>query len=354
MITIPIENQLSYKSIARNKDLKLEIKNHCNFPNRVLVVDIRGHCFLCTCEAWLPISVGQIQDFDALEKIWSSSTARELQQDIAEKKFSHCAVDRCGVLTKDQRIVDYSDPIHQKHPEDLYYVSVNIDDSCNLICPSCRSDQIMITQGSDYQQRLQQVNHLMQLLQEFDHPCQITMTGNGDPLASAIMRPLIHNFRPRHNHTIRLFTNGLLLKKQLSQATVINNISQYFISIDAGSACVYEQVRRPGRWNVLIKNLDFLQQLIKSTKATVLLMFVLQASNHNDMQNFVDLCQHYGFSGIINRLEDWGTWKDFEKHDVIGNQAHPLHSSTLQYLRNLYQTRPINIIFNPSLESLCQ
>lgn len=353
-LTIPIENELSYRSIPRNKDLKLDIHNTCDFPSRVLVVDRRGHCFVCSCEAWLPISVGQIQDFDRLEQVWSNPVAQSLQQDIAEKKFTHCAVDRCGILFKNQRIVEYGDPSHQKHPNDFYYISINIDDSCNLSCPSCRKDLVMITQGPEYEQRLQQVNHIMKLLENFDHPCHITMTGNGDPLASAIMRPLIHQYRPRHNHTIRLFTNGLLLEKQLRESTIVDNITQYFISIDAGSADVYHLVRRPGRFDVLINNLNFLSELVKRTKATVLLKFVLQQDNYMDMKNFVDLCARYQFNGVINRLEDWGTWEKFSDQDVIGNIDHPNHAEAIQNLKEIYWARYPGISFNPSLVKICQ
>ena len=44
--------------------------------------------------------------------------------------------------------------------------------------------------------------------------------------------------------------------KDLNDNPIVDNISQYFISIDAGSESVYEQVRRPGKFNILINNFD--------------------------------------------------------------------------------------------------
>lgn len=351
-VVIPIENQLSYNSIPRNKDLKLDIKNSCNVPSRVLVVDRRGNCFVCSCEAWLPISVGQIQDFTTLEQVWNSPVAKFLQDDVAQKKFTHCAVDRCGILIKDQKIINYSPTATD--PDDYFNISINIDDSCNLTCPSCRTSKIMITQGQEYEQRLSQVYHMVNLLENFEHPCHITMTGNGDPLASAIMRPLIHNYRPKNNHTIRLFTNGLLLKKQLSDSSILKSITQYFISIDAGSKPVYEIVRQGGRWNNLLENLDWLKEIKKQTNATVLLKFVLQKDNWHDMENFADLCESHGFNGVINRLEDWGTWKDFAKHDVIGNALNPDHASAMQALKHVYRRVSTQLQFNSSLAQLAK
>ena len=346
---IPILNQLSYRSIPRNKDLKLTITNSCDFASRVLVVDTNGECFICACEAWLPISVGNILDFALLKDIWSTPAAVALQQDIAQKKFTHCAVDRCGILHNDQRAIEYTG---RKDVDDCYYISINIDDSCNLQCPSCRPDLKMETSGEGFDRKSKMVNHLVQLLEKFDQPAHVIMTGNGDPLASSIMRPLLHNYSPPKNQTIRLFTNGLLLEKQLADNPIVNNISQYFISIDAGSEEVYERVRLGGKHKQLLKNFDFLCELIRSTGASVLLKFVLQRDNWADMEPFVLLCKRYQFEGVINRLEDWGTWPNFSEHDVIGNIHHVEHVPAVAELRRVYKLYCNQMQFNSSLKDL--
>lgn len=348
---IPIANQLSYHSIPRNKELGLTINNSCDLVHRVLVVDREGECFICACEAWLPISVGNIVDFDCLEDVWKSPAARELQADIRSGKYTHCAVDRCGVLERNIQAVEFTG---RKKEKDCYYVSINIDDSCNLRCPSCRTNLVMNTDGPDYDRRLHMVTHLVKLLENFDQPTHIVMSGNGDPLASAIMRPLLHSYKPRHNHTIRLFTNGLLMEKQLSDNDIVDSITQYFISIDAGSKQVYEQVRLGGSHSVLLKNFDFLRTLVDKTGAHVLLKFVLQKDNYLDQEQFIKLAQHYNFSAVINRLDDWGTWQQFNEHDVIGNADHPEHESAVQELRRVYNLYKDTVQFNPSLRAICQ
>lgn len=349
--TIPIANQLSYRSIPRNKDLKLSITNHCDFPSRTLVVDNLGNCFVCACEAWLPITVGNILEFDHLQDVWNSPTATRLQQDINQGLFSECAVDRCGILHHDQRAAHYCGRVEQ---DPIYYISINIDESCNLQCPSCRPEIRMTSEGEQFDSKLSMVKHLVRLLDEFEPAAHLIMSGNGDPLASHIMRPLLHQWRARRNHTIRLFTNGLLLEKQLTDNDIVNNITQYFISIDAGSQRVYEHVRQPGRWPVLLRNFDWLRETVRSTGAHVLLKFVLQSSNYHDMENFIDLCDAYGFSGIINRLEDWGTWSRFQDHDVIGNIKHVHHQEAMDNLREVYARHGGRIQFNASLEELAR
>ena len=341
IMIIPIENQHSYNTILRNQQLKLDISNRCNSPSRHLVIDWKGDCFVCACEAWLPISVGKITDFARLEDVWASATAQQLQADIDSGAYTHCAVDRCGVLVESKI-------------DDFYTISINIDESCNLKCPSCRPDGIMITSGSDFDRKLAQSQHIRKLLEAFDQPSVIVMSGNGDPLASAIMRPLIKEFQPRANQSIRLFTNGLLLEKQLDQSPILNNVRQCFISIDAGSETVYERVRLGGRFSQLIANLDWLKQTVASTGAEVLLKFVLQQNNYHDMLNFCELCVDYGFSGVIHRLEDWGTWTDFDEHDVIGNINHADHSAAMSLLSSVYNKYAGRIQFNTNLVQAIQ
>lgn len=339
MIFIPIENQYAYDNIPRNRDLKHKIANHCDAPSRVLVVDWKGDCFVCSCEAWLPILVGKITDFARLEDIWQSPVAKQLQSDIDRGLFTHCAVDRCGVLDRS---------ITNEH----YLISINVDESCNLSCPSCRKESIMITSGPVFDNKLAQVNHMVDILEHFDQPCRVVMSGNGDPLASAIMRPLIHRWRPRANHSVRLFTNGLLLKKQLADSPILDHVQEYFISIDAGSQSVYERVRLGGSWAKLIENFDWLQAQIQHRPARVLLMLVIQRENYKDINNFCELVVRYGFEGSITYLEDWGTWDDFANQDVIGNCQHPLHDQALKELTLCHRQFHPRINFGSRLQQL--
>lgn len=338
MLPVPSYHQHNYDSIPRNRQLGYSTANRCNSPSRDLVVDWQGNCFVCPCEAWLPVSVGHITEFDQLQDVWRSTTAQELQADINCGDFSHCAVDRCGVL-------------HHSLIKNNHTVSINVDESCNLACPSCRPEARMIQpKDAEFSEKIQQVRHLVGLLETFNEPCHIVMSGNGDPLASHVMRPLIREFVPRENQTIRLFTNGLLMKKLLPDTDILNSITQYFISIDAGSAAVYEQVRQPGRWDNLTENLEWLQ----GTDAEVLLKFVLQADNWHDIDNFVDLCEHYNFRGVVHRLEDWGTWRDFASQDVVGNLAHPDHAPALDALSSAVNRHSPLVDFGASLRDIVQ
>jgi len=271
------------------------ITNACNIPERVVTIDLNSNCFLCVCDGWLPIPVGKVLDFETLEDIFDSPTARILQKNIQDKKYTWCAVDHCGIK-------------HRNIIKNRYELVIDIDESCNLACPSCRRDLIMHTQGPEIENKKQAVNRIVSWLEQFEHPIHITMSGNGDPLASTIIRPLFQKLVPRPTQTFKLFTNGLLIKKQLATSSVLPQVTEISISVDAGCAETYEIVRLGGNWKVLMENFDFLKDTGNSHMVT--LNFAIQNNNFQEIPKFIELCQEYGFRGTLHQLDNWGTWNN--------------------------------------------
>lgn len=322
-------NPVIFANYPRGQDWPLPINNHCDQPFKTLNVDLNGDCYLCMCEAHLPISVGNILDFDNLKDIWLNPVAKQLQSTITNRTFDYCAVQHCGITN--QSIV-----------MPTYHVGFNIDESCNLACPTCRRSTINHTSGAVYEQRLKQVNHFVGLINQFEDPIRITMSGNGDPLASMIMRPLVLNWRPKANQSIKLHTNGLLMQKLLPDSAILSGISEFHISVDAGSKQVYEQVRRPGKFDILQQNLSWLQ--LNRGSARVTLLFVVSDANVHDIVNFAELCDQYQFRGEYTKLDNWGTFDQFELHDV-SHPDHALYPVMVEQLNQVAQ-RPNMVIQN--------
>jgi MoaA/NifB/PqqE/SkfB family radical SAM enzyme len=264
--------------------------------------------------------VGNILDFERLEDIWQSPAAVKLQKTILDKTYDWCAIKHCGIEHFDIRMSRYE-------------MGINVDESCNLACPSCRKSAVNHTSGTEYQTRLSYATHIVDLLNLFDQPIQITMSGNGDPLASTALRPILLNWQPRQNQTIKLHTNGLLMKKLLPTSTVFEHISNYMISVDAASDAVYSQVRRPARFAQLLENLTWLKQH-KPPHSQVVVSFVVQRANVVDIESFADLCGDLGFVAEYTKLDNWSTFDDFSREDVAQPQ-HALHHNMMQSLNRV-------------------
>ena len=306
-----------------DRTAKTGITNNCNYPHKVASIDVEGECFLCTCDGWLPISSGKIQNYTRLEQIWQTDVAKKLQQDIDSKKFTWCSVDLCGIKKRNQ--------IKQQH-----YLSINVDESCNLACPSCRNTKINWTSGKKYEDRLTIATHLVKLINKFEKPLEVMMSGNGDPLASLIYRPLVLNMEPRDNISVRMLTNGLLLKKLAPKLKIKDSIKFLDISIDAGDQETYERVRLGGSWRTLKDNLDYVKD---NFDCHVTLKFVLQKNNVNSLDNFVKLLEEYNFHGNIMPIEDWSSLTDFKSHNVF-DKEHELYQKTRDKI-NEYKAHPL-------------
>ena len=76
------------------------------------------------------------------------------------------------------------------------------------------------------------------------------------------------------------------MSKQLPDSKILPNISEFKISIDAGSKEVYEVVRRPGKFDKLIENLDWMHEN-KPEGANIHFRFVCQKANALENHRFL-------------------------------------------------------------------
>jgi MoaA/NifB/PqqE/SkfB family radical SAM enzyme len=196
------------------------------------------------------------------------------------------------------------------------------------------------TEGKIYENKLGWANHIVKLLERFNEPATITMSGNGDPFASLIYRPLLMSIKTNDKHSYRIMTNGLLLKKLLVKLSIYNNIQEYSISIDAGDAETYESVRLKGKWDILLENLDFLKKELNNKNKLVNLNFCLHRENLKSLLNFVELVERYQWQGTIQALEDWSTIKNFDHQDVLNNK-HELFNNAIETLKLISKNKRI-------------
>lgn len=339
---IQLEGQYLYKlNLLQRGPSGNSYRNTCHVVKNNITIDSNGNCFICNCDGWLPVPVGQVDEFDSFESVFESDIAQYLQKDIADKKYTYCSTELCGVAHEDVS----AEP-------SLY---INIDDSCNLQCPSCRIEKVMHTNGEQYDKKLQQIETIVQWLHKTEQELDIIMSGNGDPLASLICRPLLKNW-PLNKHRLTLHTNGLLIEKQLKNQPVLDQVKQFRISIDAGSAEVYAKVRVGGNWETLIRNLDFVSTLNKPTE----LIFTVQNNNINDLENFCRLVEHYKFDGSVTQLDNWSTWGrpgsedwtqanggDFLHHDVL-DKSHANYAYARQMIQHC-MTQYQQIRYTPAI-----
>ena len=314
-----MENDLIFIRKLRNlPSVKMLSPGLCNYPTRVINIDQHGRIFLCLCEAWLPWSVGHVLDFQSIDEIWRHSTAKEIanSQNIGEYKY--CDTLYCGIEK-------------QSRQSNEILIYLGFDDSCQLTCPSCRTEKIF---DKDYELKYPWIKQIVSWLDLKTNvgAVNILIGAHGDPFASRLYREtiaLLAQISTVPPIKFQLKTNGLLLTKYLKELDILDQLSDLEISIDAGTEVTYEQVRRPGRWKNLLENLDFVYELrLNNRPFKVQANFVIQKNNYKEIPNFIDLCNKYSMSANFTLLQDWQTftYKDHAVHLL----THPEHDQFIK------------------------
>jgi MoaA/NifB/PqqE/SkfB family radical SAM enzyme len=218
-------------------------------------------------------------------------------------------------------------------------VQLSHDPSCNLACPSCRSEIITLknTELGTYEAARDRV--VMPLLARTKGT--VMLSGGGDPFASKHYRSILAglNAETDKDLTIALLTNALVLTpKQWNEFKDAHPlIRSILVSVDAARPETYAHVRRPGNFARLLPNLEFLSQQRRAGAFGLFgLCFVVQERNFREMPEFVDLGRKLGVDAIwFQRLVNFGTFDEQGLRDAdVGDPNHAHHTEFTQILQD--------------------
>lgn len=331
-----------------NKDLGLRGK-YCYHPFNTVTIDSKGECYVCTCQAWLPISVGNILDFESLTDIVQSPKAREIQASIIDGTYRYCDDKTCHLLIRnglEGRITH--------RPDTVNWIVFAIDESCNLTCPSCRTEMMFHNKGPEFEHRMAISNHITKLIQNHHHFLKFTLSGDGDPFASHVYRNILENLKLTESDPveIEIVTNGILAKSHWDRMEGIHkHVTRFKISFDAGSADTYHITRRGGDWDKLIESCEYIIKWKQKNYSNMEIVanFVVQNLNYRDIHNYVKLTLDMGFDEVsFQKVTDWGKWtvggvNYFTEH-AVWMEDHPNHQELVSILSdNLLNNRKIQL-----------
>lgn len=305
--------------------------------------------FACPCGGWLPYETSGRDPNATAEDIWNGETVQELRRSILDGDYSYCSRTLCPLIVGDllPRKRDVVDPVWRdvidNHKLVLEtgprYVQLSHDPSCNLACPSCRSDLILAKQRerSQYDAFVERVvKPLMRRTEGL-----VTITGYGDPLGSKHYRELIKSLCHEEYPGIELelVTNAqLLTERQWNDLGAARElVKTVSVSIDAAREATYHDVRRPGKWDILLANMAFISELRRQRKLTHLQVnFVVQQKNFREMPDFIKLGLGWNVDTIcFQKLWNFGpyTGEQFLAAD-ISDPCHPEHGALIKVLGN--------------------
>jgi MoaA/NifB/PqqE/SkfB family radical SAM enzyme len=96
-------------------------------------------------------------------------------------------------------------------------------------------------------------------------------------------------------------TNGQLMTEKVIDASIRSNISEMIFSIDGATAETYEAIRRGGKWDRLVKNLDLVAAMkreAKTRKPAIRMNFTCMQTNIEELPGMVDFAADHGAESL--------------------------------------------------------
>ena len=327
----------------------------CPMPFTHLATGYKGDAFACCCPAWVPFAVGNVLDAPSADAVWNSEVAVEIRRSVHDGDFSYCSRTLCSYIAarKLPLKAEITDPLLRRYIDERsvvleevpQMVQLNHDPSCNLACPSCRTE--IVTAKADeqdvYNESARRV--ILPLLRQVDG--QSYISGGGEAFASKHYRSILAALNRKEYPDLYLYliTNGqLLTAERWSQFPDLPEMIDILsVSIDAARAETYERLRRPGKWPILMQNLELMAEMRRAgALRRFQINFVVQEENYREMHEFIELGLRLGVDSIwFQRVTNYGAYAEdaFAKADVT-SPGHPKHAELLDMLRSPVMNHP--------------
>jgi len=327
----------------------------CPMPFTHLSTSYKGDAFACCCPAWAPYPIGNIIEARSADAVWNSEEAIEVRRSIHDGDFKYCSRTLCSYIAARTlpSKAEVADPVLRRYidertvvvPESPAMVEMNHDQTCNLACPSCRTE--VVTAGPEEQRvYLDAADRvLLPLLRKMNGMTYIS--GGGEAFGSSHYRKILASLNRDEfpGLSVFLITNAQLLnaKRWAEFPRLPEMIGNLSISIDAARGETYERLRRPGKWKVLMENLELIARMRAAGEIRRLqINFVVQAENFRELPEFIALGDRLGVDSFwLQRLTNYGAFTEpvFEKADVT-SPLHPEHGELLAILRQPFMNDP--------------
>ncbi|WP_084253283.1 SPASM domain-containing protein [Sphingomonas pituitosa] len=331
----------------------------CEFPFIKFETLMDGTVAPC-CSIWTQQRLGHLEG-QAFEQIWNSPSAQAMRESILDGSYRYCNKQRCTFINEDALPLkaDVTDPMlraaideNRTHvAEAPRWLFLAHDVTCNLACPSCRGG---IEVADEAQERRFEIieQKVFQPMLNAEGRTRISISGQGDPWSSphyrSILRYLADNALDVELH---IHSNALLMgEKRWEQYQGLDHYRPLVdVSIDACTPWVYDVVRRPGKWDKLLPNLEFIAaKRAVGEFCEFHLNATVQLDNYHEMPALIALAKRlqadtmrmYMMQNTGGHLAPTFTRKN------VGDPAHPLYTAFLETLRHPVLGDPVAHLYD--------
>jgi len=320
------------------KDKSSWLTAHCSVPFDTVSIDYNGDIYSCSCSDWLPKSIGNILDFSDKNSFLETLDNNPVKNSIIDRSHMYCLGTKCPLLQAEYKNANsFFVPKELLEDGHIKFLHLNIDNSCNLSCPTCRSGIILNKNNKPHQERL--IRILDKIDDYFFNPQTIKTihcVGNGEFLSSKLLVDWLLE-KSKLDIDFILQTNGTLIYKNNNKiSNILKKTREIYVSIDASNEELYSQVRINGSWKDLIKSLNWLQFFAKYNNIEINYNFTVSNNNYHDMLNFITFAERYKIHKVyFSKVNRWPHMSDDQWNNLnIFKHSHPNHIKLLEILKH--------------------
>lgn len=318
-------------------------------PFRTIEIDLKGDVSLCGCAAWMPTKVGNIFQ-QSVREILESDLAQDIRASIGRGSYEYCNSIVCSTISMDQLTdIESLSEQHQHavaHPETWtlpQQIYLSGDRTCNLTCPSCRTEIYKINEEQVEQQlRLGQILKDNLFSNSSEQPIVLHVSTSGEVFASPLLLKFLSSIEPDQFPNLRLWlqTNGLLAPKFWHKlGGMVDRIDNITVTVDAAYRDTYEKLRRGGKWIDILESLEWIKNKKIENGMTLHIRMVVQRDNIDQLLEFYELGQKYSADQIdYVRITDWNKYSKQEFKDIdIFDIDHPKRNHAMARIEQIKQ-----------------
>lgn len=281
----------------------------------------------------MPTKIGNILE-STLEDLLSSELACRIRGSIINGTYQYCNEKTCGILRNNGlNTADTLSPAVAWQIQDPkrfivpYEIFLAGDLTCNLSCPSCRTQVIKIDKT-----QIEKQNQIGEKLRQnlfskpTNEPINLTLSTSGELFASPMLLRFLSCITKTDFPNLRLNiqTNGLLCEKNWHRLNELqDSVNKITVTIDACQPDTYEKLRRGGKWDDIVASMKWLKIKKQQNHMRLHTRMVVQNDNHMQIEDFYNFSKGFDADQVeYARITDWATYQNFQDIDVL-SPDHP-------------------------------
>lgn len=283
---------------------------------------------------------------------WTSDDWVEFRKSLIDGSFKYCQKNQCpnivaGWLPKKSEC--NHEEVKKLIDGDFNYIP-NIDElhfsydfHCNLECHSCRLEVKHNTKARNLELDEMYNKNIAELVKKAKHLC---LSGCGEAVISPHSKKVLQSLSKEENPelAVELRTNVYSLNQKTwdgigTGKEVIKHIAA---SIDSCSKELFEKLRYPAKWDVVLENLGFIQSLRNNGEIDMFeFHVVVQKDNLDELIDIIKLAAKYDADVVtFSKIVNWRDMPESEYQDINPFwYNNPNHSKLIQIIEEIKQIR---------------